>query len=831
MRRWKVSHSVVDRFYDALDARDFESWSDLLDDDVELTVDSRAIRGRDAARLWAASSTRAHPRVVAGSRRVVAESPGTVVCELQLAAGGAARPACEILRLRGDRIVSLRSFAGASDGVDEPEARRELERMADERAALRRVAELVARGESQAAVLDAVAHEAWRLLGGHFTALLRYEPDGPAVIVAMHGAEAVSHVMYVGMRLATEGDGVVQRVRSTARAARIDSYAGIPGSNAGTARELDLTCGAGAPIITEGRVWGAITVLSRRPLPATVETRLALFAELVATAVANAQSQTALQALAEEQASLRRVAELVAHGVAQQEAFDAVALEAARLIGEDAVLGRFDADQRFEVIARSGGPFAVGSLVEIGGSNLGLVAEILRARRAARVDDYTARDGPSVARDAYGIGATVGAPIVMGDRLWGVLVAVTSGARFPSGTESRLQQFAELVAASLASAQARAEVRALADEQSALRRVAELVALAVPSQDVFAAVAKEASGLLGGQAMTLTRFEGSRALLVVATYRGPAPVGTTVTFEADTLPDWVRRDGRAVRVDDYREQRDAALAAEFGLAAAVAAPVVVAGEVWGMLTATSDAQPLPAGTEARLQQFAELVAAALANAENTAKLTASRARVVATADDTRRRLQRDVHDAAQQRLVHTIIALKLARDAIAAGGEATELVNEALSVAERADRDLRDVVRGILPASLARGGLRAGLESLIVDLPVPVDLRVTAPRLAAQIETTGYFVVAEALTNVVKHAHAGRAVVTVTVDDATLSIDVHDDGTGGADPERGTGLTGLLDRIEANEGTLTITSPPGQGTTLHATLPLTPPAASGVATR
>jgi signal transduction histidine kinase len=628
-----VSHSVADRFYAAFNARDFDTWGGLLDDDVELMLGSRSLRGRDAALEWAAGLVRADPGVVA-------HGPGAGV-------------PCEITRLRGDRIASLRSV---SDAIEDAGARGELERIADEQAALRRVAELVARGESRTAILDAVALEAWRLLGGHFTALLAYEPDGPAVVVAMHGAEAVSHVMHVGMRLAGDGDGLVQRVRRSARTERVDSYTDVPGSNAATARDLGLICGVGAPIVMEGQVWGALTVLSSRQLPPTVETRLGLFAELVATAIANAQARSALQALA--------------------------------------------------------------------------------------------------------------------------------------------------------------------DEQSALRHVAELVAHATAPQDVFAAVAREASALLGGQAVTLTRFSGDRALVVVATHRGPAPVGTEIAFEADTLPDWIRSQGRVVRVDDYRRERDAALAARFGLAASVAAPIVVAGEVWGMLTVTSDADPLPAGTETRIQQFAELVAAALANAENKAKLTASRARVVATADETRRRLQRDVHDAAQQRLVHTIITLKLARDEIAAGGDAAELVTEALAIAERADRELRDVVRGILPASLTRGGLRTGLESLAMDLPIPVELRVTGPRLPAQIETTAYFVVAEALTNVVKHAEARHATVEVAVEDGRLAIDVRDDGVGDADPERGTGLTGLLDRIEASAGTLSISSPPGRGTTLRATLPL-----------
>ena len=201
--------------------------------------------------------------------------------------------------------------------------------LADEQAALRRVAELVADDASQSSVFDAVAHEACRLLGGHFTALLRYEPDGPAVIMAMWGAEAVRHVMHVGMRLSADGDGIVQRVRRSARAERIDSYEGVPGSNATTARDLGLTSGVGAPIITEGRVWGAITVLgSGPPLPASAENRLELFAKLVATAIANAQARANLAALADEQSALRRVAELVARGAAAHEIFAAVAAEA-----------------------------------------------------------------------------------------------------------------------------------------------------------------------------------------------------------------------------------------------------------------------------------------------------------------------------------------------------------------------------------------------------------------------------------------------------------------------------------------------------------------------
>jgi signal transduction histidine kinase len=282
----------------------------------------------------------------------------------------------------------------------------------------------------------------------------------------------------------------------------------------------------------------------------------------------------------------------------------------------------------------------------------------------------------------------------------------------------------------------------------------------------------------------------------------------------------VLRGGAPVRVADFAETTLASVAAGLGVRAGVAVPVTVEGRVWGTLTMSSSGPPPAVGTEERLAQLADLAAAAIANAENKAKLTASRARVVATADETRRRLQRDVHDSAQQRLVHTIIALKLARDAIAAGTAPDALVEEALKNAERANRELRDVVHGILPAALTRGGLRVGLESLIDDVPLPVDIDVTVPRLPAPTETTAFFVVAEALTNVVKHAHAHRATVTVTLDGGDLVVEIRDDGVGGADPALGTGLTGLLDRVEAGDGTLRIVSPPGRGTAVHATLPL-----------
>jgi signal transduction histidine kinase len=254
-------------------------------------------------------------------------------------------------------------------------------------------------------------------------------------------------------------------------------------------------------------------------------------------------------------------------------------------------------------------------------------------------------------------------------------------------------------------------------------------------------------------------------------------------------------------------------------------PITVDGRIWGMLTATTPDRSLPAGTEDRLAQFSELVAAAIANAAHRAQLTASRARMMATADDVRRRLQRDVHDGAQQRLVQTVITLKLARAALDDGGHAAAaaLVDESLAHAQRATSELRDIVHGILPASLSRGGLRGGVESLIASHPLPVSASIDVPRLAPATETTAYFVIAEALTNVVKHAGATRAEVSAGVNGRWLTVMVRDDGAGGAVPARGSGLTGLYDRVEAGEGTLTVTSPPGRGTTVRAVLPVEAP--------
>jgi signal transduction histidine kinase len=441
--------------------------------------------------------------------------------------------------------------------------------------------------------------------------------------------------------------------------------------------------------------------------------------------------------------------------------------------------------------------------------------------RSVRVDDYAAEPGPMFTREQYGVGSSVSVTIIVDDELWGVLGVITSGHRLPEETEERLRQFAELVAAALANSQARAKVRQLADEQTALRRVAELVARGSQLNEVFTAIVTEASVLLGNAATSLTRFEPDGFTTTLAVCNSAVPPGLRVPSDMDTAASRAFRSGRPARLS-FTGTAAAELAAKYGVVDAVAVPIIVEGQVWATLSTNTPGPPPPAGTEERLEEFAALAAAAIANAENKASLTASRARVVATADETRRRLQRDVHDGAQQRLVQTVITLQLARDAVAHGRPPAGLIDEALYHAERANSELRDLVHGILPASLSRGGLRTGLESLIADIPAPVHLQFAAPRLASETETTAYFIVAEALTNVVKHANATRTDVRIKVRDGVVEIEISDNGIGGADAVRGTGLTGLSDRVAAAEGTLTIASPVGGGTTLRACLPVAP---------
>jgi signal transduction histidine kinase len=367
----------------------------------------------------------------------------------------------------------------------------------------------------------------------------------------------------------------------------------------------------------------------------------------------------------------------------------------------------------------------------------------------------------------------------------------------------------------------------LADEQAALRRVATLAARGAPAAEVFAAVAEEVGQLLGTDGTGVIRYQTDTTTMAVAGWNrdgSPMPIGSPRPIERVSLSGLMLGTGRPARIDRYADApgQIAAEARQLGIRSAVSCPITVEGRLWGYIVVTSkQSEPLPAGTEARLAGFTELVATAIANTQARADLAASRARIVKAADETRRRIQRDLHDGVQQRLVSLGLELRGAQAAVPA--ELAELGAQLARVAEgleEALEELRELSHGIHPATLSEGGLGPALKALARRSAVPVELDVyLEARLPAPVEVAAYYVVAEALTNATKHAHATVAHVDVRVQAGRLRLSVGDDGVGGADPARGSGLVGMGDRVQALGGTLTVHSPAGQGTRLLIDLP------------
>ena len=565
-------------------------------------------------------------------------------------------------------------------------------------------------------------------------------------------------------------------------------------------------------------------------LPADVEARIAAFTELSATAIANAESRAGLGRMAEEQAALRRVATLVARGTPPEELFAAVVEELGRVLpAEDMGMARYESDGTMTTVAISSGladSFPVGGRWPLGGKNVSTI--VAQSGRPARIDNYGDAFGQlGVAMRDQGLRSAIGAPIVVEGRVWGVMTAASTEQPLPTDSEARLASFTELVATAIANAESRAGLVRLAEEQAALQRVATLVARGTRPEEVFAAVLDEVGRLLSVDLASLVRYEPDGSLSFVAAWgkaREHFPVGSRRMLGGNNLGTMVFETGRSARLDNYGDSASGPIgvgARVVGINSSLATPIMVENRLWGLIAAGSTSErPLPADTDARLASFTELVATAISNSEARTELAASRARIVAAADDERRRVVRDLHDGAQQRLVHTVITLKLAQRASRDEDEDTPaLISEALAHAEQAMAELRELAHGILPAALTRGGLRAGVDVLASRMPVPVEVDVPVGRLPTAVEATAYFVVAEALTNVAKHAHARHAEATARIQDGTLAVRVRDDGVGGARPD-GSGLLGLADRLAALDGELRVESPAAGGTLVAAAIPL-----------
>ena len=747
--------------------------------------------------------------------------------------------------------------AGAAEGHD-PAGQERLRQLADEQAALRRVATLVAGGARPAEVFGAVADELGRLIGAEATFISsvdlssprrpgaaaagppgeRGELEGSFTVVGSYGR--VRDEVPVGFRIKLQPGMVTTAALRTGLPVRINGERLAHGPFGAIVGRLSLRAAVATPIVVEGRYWGVtVAATPQEDFPAGTESRMADFMELAATAIANAQAEQRLRELADTQAALRRLATLVARGEPPEAVFAAVTREALRHFGSGtARMIRYELDGTVTLLTNEGltVPDArVGDRWE-GYPPAGLTATVRRTGQAARIDDI--RDIPG--GEPYlreGLRSAAAMPIHVNGRLWGAIAVGSTEAPLPPDTEHRMTEFTDLIGTAVANAQNRAALEAsrdelarLLEEQAALRRVATLVARGIDPAEVFSAVAEEIRRLLDADHAGIGRFEPDGTAVVVVGGVGDDPItlpaGTRVELRDYLPPAAVWRTGRPARADQDQWSSVPDPVADglrtLGIRSVVASPIIVEGRLWGVVTVLTTRRPFPPDTADRLADFTELVATAVGNAESRAELAASRARIVAAADQTRRRIERDLHDGAQQRLVSLSLELRLAQGMVPA--ELGELEAEIGRVAEELTGvidNLREIARGIHPAILSKGGLGPALRTLARRAAIAVELDLVAiARLPEPVEVAAYYAVSEALTNATRHAHASVVCVAVEERVDSLRLSIRDDGAGGVDPARGSGLIGLRDRAEALGGSLEVSSPPGQGTQIVLRLPL-----------
>jgi signal transduction histidine kinase len=719
-----------------------------------------------------------------------------------------------------------------STAISNIEWRAKVEQLAAEQAALRRVAELVAQQAPPEQVFAFVTEELSLLLGARFIRTVRLETDGGTTVVASLGKHV--DLLPPGTSVVWPRGSVTDEVLRTGRPARLDDYGPLRGPIAAVLREEGVRCAAGGPIIVDGRLWGAMVVASDlvENLPPGSEDRVARFAELVSTAISNVESRTKVEQLAAEQAALRRVAELVARQASAEQVFAVVTEELSRVLGANLMVrtARFEPNGTATILAAQGVPAdLLPAGVNVHRPPGGILDQVLQTGRPGRVDNYAQVSG-AVAADVrdQGIRSAAAGPIIVDGRTWGAM-AVGSQGRLPSGIEHRVAEFAELVSTAISNLESRAKVERLAAEQSALRRVATLVAREHSPDELFATLVEELGVLLEVDATAILRYEGDSSATVVAGWSDGAitlPVGARLPLAGENLAGEVQRTGLAQRKEDYGGSPGviADTVRELGIRSAVASPIVVEGGTWGVIAVLSrQPEALPSDTEARIAEFTRQAGLAVANAKSRADLAESRARIVRAGDEARRRFERDLHDGAQQRLVSLGLELRTVEATVPPelGDLRGRLSRLGTGMNDVLD-NLRELSRGLHPAVLSEDGLSPALSSLALRSAVPVDLRLDLgrERFEEPVEVAAYYVASEALTNTAKHARASRVEVSASRLDGWLELTVSDDGHGGADPSSGSGLTGLVDRVEAIGGTMHIDSRTGLGTAVHVRLPI-----------
>ena len=709
------------------------------------------------------------------------------------------------------------------------ESMSQLRSLAEQQGALRRVATLVAQGAEPERLFDAIAVEASRILGVDAISLISYDADTKMFtqIAATHGPRAA---MANGGRWSLDDSPIGYLIIKTGQPGRIDDWAHLPGPIAARHRENGLGQAVSAPIMVDGTLWGHIAAFGEAGeiLPPGCETRLADFAQLMATAIANVQARDELRSLSESQGALRRVATLVAQGAEPKTVFTAVAVEAARILGVGAVsLISYDADtEMFTKIFGTHGqrsPVPDGTTWPVAECPEGALA--VRTGRPARVDNWASIPGEIAARHrAEGFGQAVAAPIIVNDAIWGHIAAYGEADEIlPPGCEMRLADYTNLMASAISNAQVRDELRSLAEQQgTALRRVATLVAQQASPGTIFNAVAREASQALRVPRVDVGRSHEDGSVTLLGSTAG-RDLGRDHAFikSGEYVAGKVMETGHAARIDDWATlpAPDAEAAAAEGFRSVVGAPIFVEGTLWGVIVVLAD-EILRDDTETRLTDFTHLVASSISNVQARNNLIASRARIVTASDETRRRIERNIHDGIQQRIVALGLNLRAVRTRSPLPREAQAGLDEVARDLEAVLEDIRVFSQGLHPALLSRSGLGPSLRALARRSPIPVNLDVAGgTRLPEPIETAVYYVVSEALANAAKYSQASEVSVTVLSDQAGVRATVADDGVGGAALGRSSGLIGLVDRVEALGGKFTLESPVGRGTTISIELP------------
>jgi len=782
------------------------------------------VPGADPANLDAAIARIARETGAASGAGIPVVVSGTPWGALVVTSAGATPPATESVA----RLADFARLAGSA--VASAQARDELRSLAESQVAFRRVATLVAQGAEPNEVFTAVAVEASRLLGVGAVSLVSYDVNAHTFtkIFATHGARSVTPE---GVTWPVEDSPEGSLVVRSGKPGRVDDWSDIPGPIAAGHRERGFGPAIAAPIIIGGAIWGYLAAYAEagEVLPAGYEDRLADYTQLMATAIANVQGRDELRGLAESQGALRRVATLVAQGAEPNEVFTAVAVETSRLLGVGAVsLVSYDAPpQTFTKIFGTHGrrsPVPDGTTWPVEDSPEGSL--VVRTGRPSRIDDWSHIPGPTAAgHREQGFGPAIAAPIIIGRAIWGYLAAYAeAGEVLPAGYEDRLADYTQLMATAIANAQARDELRGLAQRQGeALRRVATLVAQRASPSTIFNAVAGEASRALGVTRVDVGRYHSDGSVTLLGTTGGSvSPGDRAFTDSGGYVAGRVMQTGHAVRIDDWTNLpalKAPALGQEV-FHSVVGAPIIVDHALWGVIVVLADVL-LPGDAETRLTDFTHLVASSISNVQARNDLIASRARIVTASDETRRRIERNLHDGIQQRMVGLALSLRAVRARSPLPEVAEAGLDEMAHDLEGVLEEIRVFSQGLHPALLSRAGLGPSLRELARRSPIAVDLDIAGvPRLPESIEIAIYYVVSEALANAAKHSAASAVSVALNSDRAWVRCVVTDDGVGGASLSHGSGLIGLVDRIEALDGRITLDSPPDQGTTISVELPL-----------